>query len=393
MNSPATSTRDKGHYTRLLVSALVVALIGNSTLIGQQNPATSRSQAMTLEQQGQNEEAENIWSDIVKADPSNAEALAHLGLLAARLKHYDAAIDFYHRALAIDPDLPGLQMNLGLASFKAAQFPDAIKSFASEIRKHPGDPRLTTLLGMAHYGMKDYLVAIPYLQRAAERDPQNVTLRVTLARSCLQSRQFQCVLDTHKEIKELNADSAEADMLAGEALAEMDDRAAAENEFREAILKDQRMSQLHFGLGYLLWSESKWSESAAQFESELQINPKSINAQIYLADSCIRQNEFAKALAVLSALIPNEPSEALFHRDLGIIFANDGRAADAIRELTAAIEADPEDPQPHAQLAKLYQATNQRSEAEGELQKAKALPSRSKPSLEEALDSAETPAP
>ena len=81
------------------------------------------------------------------------------------------AIDYYRRALAINPDLPGLQMNLGLALFKAAQFPDAIKSFASEIRKHPGDQRLTILLGMAHYGMKDYLVAIPYLKRATEQRP------------------------------------------------------------------------------------------------------------------------------------------------------------------------------------------------------------------------------
>jgi Flp pilus assembly protein TadD len=173
----------------------------------------------------------------------------------------------------------------------------------------------------------------------------------------------------------------------------MDDRAAAENEFREAILKDSGMSQLHFGLGYLLWSEGKWSESAAQFKSELQINPKSINAQIYLADSWVRQNEFAKAWAVLSPLIPNEPFEALLHRDLGIIYANDGRAADAIREFAASIEADPEDPEPHVQLAKLYQATNQRSEASAELQEVKALRSRSNPSLEEALDSAETPTP
>ena len=93
-------------------------------------------------------------------------------------EHYESAIDYYRQAIAINPNLPGLQMNLGLALFKVAQFPEAIKSFSSEIRKHPGDLRLTILLGMAHYGMKDYLVAIPYLKRATERDPQNVPLRI-----------------------------------------------------------------------------------------------------------------------------------------------------------------------------------------------------------------------
>ena len=150
---------------------------------------------MTLEKQGQNAEAEQIWDGIAKADPRDAEALAHLGLLEARQEHYESAIDYYRRAIAINPDLPGLQMNLGLALFKAAQFPDAIETFSSEIRKHPGDLRLTILLGMAHYGMKDYLVAIPYLQRATERDAQSIPLRLTLAHSCMWSKQYQCVLN------------------------------------------------------------------------------------------------------------------------------------------------------------------------------------------------------
>ena len=126
--------------------------------------------AMALEQQGQNAEAEQIWEGIAKGDPGDAEAFAHLGLLEARQEHYDAAIDYYRQAMAINSGIPGLQMNLGLALFKVAQFPDAIESFSAEIKKHPGDLRLTILLGMAHYGMKDYLVAIPYLQRAAEQD-------------------------------------------------------------------------------------------------------------------------------------------------------------------------------------------------------------------------------
>ena len=145
----------------------------------------TRQDALALESQGQNAEAEQIWQQIANNDPHNAEALAHMGLLEARQQRFDQAVTYYRQALAIDPSFPSLEMNLGLALFKSNRFQEAIKPFTVELEKHPGDPRVTILLGMTHYGMGDYLVAIPYLKQAAKMDPQNLPLRLTLAHSCL----------------------------------------------------------------------------------------------------------------------------------------------------------------------------------------------------------------
>ncbi len=361
-------------------------------LSGQEgDQASVRLKAIALEQQGMNAEAEQIWNGIVQSNPQNAEALAHLGLLEARQEHYEIAIDYYRRALAVNSTMPGLQMNLGLALFKAAQFPDAIKLFTSEIKKHPGNSRLTILLGMAHYGMKDYLVAVPYLKRATEQDPQGVSLRMTLAQSCMNSKQYQCVLSVHKEITELNAESAEADMLAGEALDQLGDGASATNQFRAAILKNPDAPNAHFGLGYLLWTQRNWTDAASEFQSELQINPRHARARIYLADSWIREGEFAKAQQMLDELPTADKSDSLFHRDLGIIYANNNRSADAIRELTMAAESDPEDTESHLQLAKLYQSIGKRDEANTELDRAKRIRAPGHQSLGEVIDSIEAP--
>lgn len=363
-------------------------------LMGQQEDrASTRLRAISLEQNGQNAEAEEIWAIMAKTDPRDAEALAHLGLLEVRQEHYETAIDYYRRAVAINSDLPGLQMNLGLALFKAAQFPDAFKSFSSEIRKHPGDPRLIILLGMAHYGMKDYLVAIPYLRRAAELDPRNIPLRMTLAHSCMWSKQYKCVLMVHEEMLALKAETAEADMLAGEAFGKMRDNAAAEKKFRAAILKDPKEPNVHFGLGYLLWSQGNWAEAADEFQLELQNDPRHTRAQIYLADSWLRQAEFEKALSELEGLGAGDQSEPLLHCDLGILYAKSGRSEDAIRELRAAIDSDAEEAEPHLQIAKVYQSIGKTDLAKSELDLAKRLPPRSHPSVQEMIDSIETPTP
>jgi tetratricopeptide (TPR) repeat protein len=359
----------------------------------EEDEAHLRSKAMALEQQGTNREAEQVWDRIAKTDPQNAEALAHLGLLEARQEHYDTAIDYYRRAVVIKSDLPGLQMNLGLALFKAAQFPDAIKTFSAEIKKHPGDRRLTILLGMAHYGMKDYLVTIPYLQRAIESDPQNLTLRMTLARSCMWSKQYECVVKVHEEMVTLKAESAEGDMLAGEALDQMRDSAGAEKEFRAAVLANPKEPNVHFGLGYLLWTQNKWTEAADEFELELQNNSAHVKARIYQADSRVRLNEFAKALPELERLGASDREEPLVHRDLGMIYAESGRSEDAIRELKIAIDSEPEDPEPHMLAAKLYRSMGRGDEANAELDRARKLRPQYHRSLQEMIDSIETPAP
>src|SRR5579863_4144931 len=294
--------------------AIAIGLFTVRALSGQQeDPASTRIRAIALEQKGLNAEAEQAWLSIVDGDPRNAEALAHLGLLEARQEHYDKAIDYDQRAASINPDLPGLQMNLGLTLFKAAQFPLAIRYFSAELKKHPGDLRLTVLLGMAHYGMNDYFVAIPYLKRAAELDPQSITLRIPLAHSCLWSKQYQCVLAVCKEVLALKPDSAEADLIAGEAFDRMGDTAGAAKALQAAAEANPTQPDVHFGLGYLLWVENKWSEAANEFQLELQNSPDNLKARSYLADCWVQQGEFDKALPELEKLAAGNQAESLVH--------------------------------------------------------------------------------
>jgi tetratricopeptide (TPR) repeat protein len=264
-------------------------------------------------------------------------------------------------------------MNLGLALFKAKDFKASIKPFAAELKKHPDDPRLTILLGMAHYGMGDYFVAIPYLKKAAETNPQSLPLRLTLAHSCLWSKQYQCVLDVYKEILALNADSAEADMLAGEALDEKGDKEGATEQFRAAIRSNPKEPNAHFGLAYLLWTQSHFPEAAREFQAELANDPQHLQARAYLGDSYVQLKDYTKAQSELERARAADASFALVHRDLGIVYAEEGRKDDAISELQKAIELDPKDLAPHWRLGKLYQSMGKKEEAKAEFARASTM--------------------
>ncbi len=356
--------------TWLLLGALWVGISGTAILSAQDG---SRQNALALEQQGKNAEAEQAWQSIALSNPRNAEAFAHLGLIEARQERYDDAIANYRKALVLNPALPGLQMNLGLALFKAKDFKDSIKPFTTEFNKHPDDQRLTILLGMAHYGMGDYFVAIPYLRKAAERDPQSLPLLLALAHSCLWSKQNQCVLDVYKQILALNAESAEADMLAGEALDETGDNAGATEQFRAAVRSNPKEPNAHFGLAYLLWAQNQFPEAAREFQAELDNDPRHLQARAYLGDCYVHLNDYAKALPELKKAVAADPSFALVHLDLGIVYGEEGRKDDAIDELQRAIALDPKDVAPHWRLAKLYQSMGRKEDAKAEFAKASTM--------------------
>jgi tetratricopeptide (TPR) repeat protein len=350
--------------------------LGSALVFAQDN---SRAEALTLEQQGENAQAEQVWKAIADANPENPEPFAHMGLLEARQENYAAAIENYRRALKLAPSMQGLEMNLGLAYFKANQFPGAIKAFSAALKEeNPASPaaqRLVILLGMAHYAMGDYFVAIPYLQRAAKEDPQSLPLRLTLAHSCLWSKQYDCVMEVDKEILALNADSAEADMLVGEALDEKGDDAGAIEQFRNAAKAEPKEANVHFGLGYLLWKEQHFDEAAREFQAELDNDAADQRARAYLGDSLVELNQYEQAQPELEAASKDSSASnmAMVHRDLGVVYAEDGRKEEAANELLKAIALDPKDVSPHWRLGKLYQSMGKKDEARAEFAIASAM--------------------
>jgi tetratricopeptide (TPR) repeat protein len=337
----------------------------------------TRQDALALEQQGKNPEAEAAWRAYLKEHPTDPEPYAQLGLLEARQQHYKEAVPLYRKALAMNPRVPGLRLNLGLALFKLGDLKAALPEFTQSLKEvDPGSldaQRLTILIGMSHYGLAEYAEAVPFLKEAAAKDQQSLPLRLALAHSCLWSKQYTCVMDVYHEILTLNSESAEADMLAGEALDEMKDNEGSTKMFRAAVAANPREPNVHFGLGYLLWTQKIYPEAAREFELELANDPQHVQSLVYLGDSKIQLNQPADAKPILEKAVRLDPAQPLAHLDLGILLGDAGDNEGALRELTLAEKLNPNEVNVHWRLGRLYRAMGRTDEAKAELEKASRL--------------------
>ena len=131
---------------------------------------------------------------------------ANLGVSLSKKQDYRSAIQAYRRALAIDPRLPNLYLNLGLAYFKLGSFREALAA----LTKEPPSDQTTTLIGMSHFGLAEYKQAAATLQPLATAHPDNAELGYLLAKSYLWAGQHEQSMEMFRRLLHRDPDSAPA---------------------------------------------------------------------------------------------------------------------------------------------------------------------------------------
>jgi tetratricopeptide (TPR) repeat protein len=344
----------------------------------QANPTESLAsnqtqQALAYEKQGAYSDAEQQWKQVTEANPQNADGWAHLGLMQALGGKYHDAEAAYRKALELGSHLSGLQLDLGLALFKQQKLKEAIPALEAAVTETPNDIKPKLLLAMSYYGTAHYAEAIPYLESAVASSPQNLQLRTALAQSCLWAAQYACTLEQYKQILLQSPDSAQADILAGEALDGMGKPDEATTQFRAAEKISPHEPEVHFGLGYLLWKQHQFDEAQKEFELEIADNPKNTQAIAYLGDIAIKKNNESAAMTYLIQATAQPEAIRLAYFDLGILNEARGQSKEAEANFQRAIAMDPTQADAHYHLARLYASTGRPKEAQVEFAKVKDL--------------------
>jgi tetratricopeptide (TPR) repeat protein len=294
-------------------------------------------------------------------------------VVLSREEKYEDAAAAYAKALALDPKLPGVQMNLGLAEFKGGKFKGAIEPLKAALAADPQSLQAVTLLGLSYYASGDFPEAIQYLQRASQADPANGELHRVLAQSCLSAKNFDCALKEFSAILQQDPNSAAAHMLTGEALDGLGRTPEAITEFEAAAKADPKATDIHFGLGFLYWKLREYDDAARAFEAELALDPGNAQAMAYLGDIELKRENTEKSLQLLGEAVRRRQDIRIAYFDLGVIYTAQRKYPEALEALRRAEMLDPQRPDIHYRLGRLYQAMGNSAESQKEFARVKEL--------------------
>jgi tetratricopeptide (TPR) repeat protein len=127
--------------------------------------------------------AAEVYREMVALQPNHPFANQNLGLAFYLQGKYAEAIGPLEKALALDAKLPAASFYLGISYYRTNQFPKAITALETFKHSRPADYIAVYWLGMSRLALKSYPEAIANLEHAADVAPKDQDVLYSLARA------------------------------------------------------------------------------------------------------------------------------------------------------------------------------------------------------------------
>ncbi len=325
----------------------------------------ARQRATAARDRGDVAEALRWYRESVRQKPDWDEGWWYLGALAYERQDSVQAARAFGRFVALKPDSgPGWALR-GLSEFDRKQYDAALRYLA----------RGLSLGTVGNAEIRDtvyYHMAV--LRLRAGQFPLAVEPLSALARVKSETPQLvlACGLFVLKmALLPADVPAAQLDMVqaAGRAgYSAMGLKPDAQSRFDELLARYPATPNLHYAYGgFLLQLGQDHADAAlAAFRRELEIDPKSVYAQLEIAFELLKRGEHAAAKPYAEAAVRLAPGLFAAHHALGRVLVETGDVPRGVAELEEATRLAPDSPDMHAALARAYVTAGRRADAEKE---------------------------
>jgi len=226
--------------------------------------------------------AENLCRQILRARPTNTEALHLLGIMAHQVGKLPIAIDFLRRAVALKSEEALYHANLGEMCRQLGQLDEAIAEGKRALELKPDYAPALSNLGIAYFDQEDYTTAERCYRRALAIDPKFAEAHSNLGNALRAQHKFEQAIPAYNRAIELRPGFCDAIANLGTVLHITGQIEEAISTYRRALTLDPLQANAHAGLGILFllkgnfeegWSEYEWRLRMAESKHRLPQGP------------------------------------------------------------------------------------------------------------------------
>ncbi len=316
--------------------------------------AETLQQAVAFHQNGQLQDAERIYRDILQSHPNHPEANHNMGVLAVQKMQPAIGLPHFMAALEADPTRGQYWLSYIDALLQAGQTEAAREVLtiarhnglqgddidAMELRmgegKNPGSHEITTLVTLFNAGR--YAEVATLAQEMTVRYPQYGFGWGTLGAALKQMGRTEEARLAMQTAVELSPDDAEIHNNLGISLYELGRLTEAEKSLRRALEIKPDFAEAHYNMGLTLKALGRLDEAEAGYRRALEIKPGYTEAHSNLGNILKELGRLDEAVASYKRALEIKPEYAEAHNNLGATLLDFGRLDEAESSLRRALE-------------------------------------------------------
>jgi tetratricopeptide (TPR) repeat protein len=247
---------------------------------------------------------------------------------------YSQAVRFLTAAVALRPDSPGANLNLGNALKDKGQVDAAMACYQKAIQLDPKYATPHNNLGTALADKGKVEEAIACFRRAIDLDPKFAGAHHNLGRALVGKGQVDEAIACWRKAVELAPKYASAHANLGTALKDKGQVDGAIASLKKAIALDPKFAKAHVSLGAIFCDVKRDYDGAiAMFRKAIEIDHKDAQAHYNLGNALYDKGRVDEAIACYRKAIEVDAKFAEVHCNLGHAFRNQGRFAESLAAL------------------------------------------------------------
>jgi tetratricopeptide (TPR) repeat protein len=345
-----TTGRPAGPQRRRPPSAAVLgasaeralAPLGKSLLIDPRVPETRRYVGLVHLGAGRPGHARAMWSYAVDVRPDYTAAVLGLAMLD-RTQGLPGARDRYARVLELDPDDLDARRTYGELLSDAGRLDEAQAELSRVVAAAPGDLRARRALALVLAGQHAGNDLAAELGEIVRLDPEDLDARLELGAAYASVGNVDAALATYEEVLRRRPKNAVALKVAADLYRTKGEPAKAAANYEKLRRMSPDDPRPWFLLGTSYYEAGRLAEAERMFTEGARFPGMLGDAYSNLGAIAFRRGNVKEALWFLSRAATRRPGKAGVRYNYALALTAVQRYDDALREVTAATSAAPQD--------------------------------------------------
>ncbi len=292
-------------------------------------------------QKGMLSEAKVLYEQVLKIQPDNFSALQLIATLYAQTNNPSQAIDFFSKAICINPNFAPCHSNHGNALKELGRYSEAIASYDKAISLQADDAYTHSNRGVALQELGRTEEALASYDRAISFNPYSAETYSNRGVVLQELGRLEEAVESYDFAISLKPDFAKAYFNRGNILQELGRFDESLNDYRKVISLNSDTAEVHFNCGNVLKELGRFEEALESYENAIRLDPNWPEAYCNRGNALQELNQFNEALLSFNKAIQLKADYSEAYSNRGNVLQELGRLDESLESYDKAIQISP----------------------------------------------------